>query len=110
MLDLANEERIKHGLEPVELDESMMELAQVRAEEASKLYSHTRPDGTRVSRTYYYAEIINRGAQTPEEAVESWMESEGHRNIIITGRYKFGGFGAYQDEDGKIYCCGLYSR
>jgi len=110
MLDLANEERIEHGLEPVKLDESMMELAMIRAEEASELYSHTRPDGTRVSRTYYYAEIINCGARTPESAIESWMESEGHRDIILTGRYKFGGFGAYQDENGKIFCCGLYSR
>lgn len=110
MLDLANEERIEHGLEPVELDESMMELAMIRAEEASELYSHTRPDGTRVSRTYYYAEIINCGARTPEAAVESWMESQGHRDIILTGRYSFGGFGAYQDENGKIFCCGLYSR
>lgn len=110
MLDLANDERVKHGLEPVELDESMVELAMVRAEEASRLYSHVRPDGTKVSRTYYYAEIINRGAQTPEAAVGSWMESEGHRDIILTGRYKFGGLGAYRDENGKIFCCGLYSR
>lgn len=110
MLDLANEERVEHGLEPVELDKSMMELAMIRAEEASTLYSHTRPDGTKVSRTYYYAEIINCGARTPEAAVESWMESQGHRYIILTGRYRFGGFGAYQDENGKIFCCGLYRR
>jgi len=55
MLDLANEERIEHGLEPVKLDESMMKLAMIRAEETSELYSHTRPDGTRVSRTYALA-------------------------------------------------------
>ena len=110
MLDLANEERIEHGLEPVELDESMMELAMIRAEEASELYSHTRPNGTRVSITYYYAEIINCGARTPEAAVESWMESEGLRDIILTDYYEFGGFGVYQSESGKLYCCGLYRR
>ena len=65
VIKLANAEREKYGLRHLEADNELMELAQIRTEEVYVKYSHELPDSTKVSRTCYYADIINRGAQTP---------------------------------------------
>lgn len=57
VVELTNAERKKRGLHPLEVDDKLMELAQVRAEEVSTKYSHERPDGTRVSETHRCGKI-----------------------------------------------------
>lgn len=79
--NLINAERQKAGLPALAWDSSMESLAKTRAKEVTTKYSHTRPDGTNVM-SFVDGEIIaNR--PTASKAVNGWMNSRGHRNIIL---------------------------
>ncbi len=101
VLRLVNKERKAAGLEALELDETLTEAANVRAEEITKQFSHTRPDGSSaftVLQEYEYSymaagENIAAGQPDPESVVESWMNSEGHRANILSGQFKKLGVG-----------------
>ena len=108
--DLINQERVNAGLDEVEMDSEMAELAQMRAEELEEKYDHVRPNGTRMSTEYKFAEINNRRANTASIAVSSWMGSSGHRDIILKDKYNYAGIGCYKGEDGTVYWCMLFSK
>ena len=102
VIKLTNAEREKHGLPPLEVNDELMKLAQIRAEEVSTKYSHERPDGTRVSKTHGCGENVG-AKKSAEKQVTSWMNSEGHRTNILLDRYQIIGVGCYQDENGRTY-------
>lgn len=102
IIKLTNAEREKYGLHPLEVDNTLMELAQIRAEEVSAKYSHERPDGTRVSKTHGCGENVG-AKKSAEKQVASWMSSEGHRTNILLERYRSIGVGCYQAENGRTY-------
>jgi len=102
VIELTNAEREKHGLHPLEVDEELMELAQIRAKEVSTKYSHERPDGTRVVKTHGCGENVG-AKKSAEKQVASWMNSEGHRTNILIERYKSIGVGCYKADDGRTY-------
>ena len=102
VIELTNAEREKHGIHPLEVDYELMELAQIRAEEVSTKYSHERPDGTRVSKTYGCGENVG-AKKSAEKQVTSWMNSEGHRTNILLERYKSIGVGCCMADDGRTY-------
>ena len=94
----------------MEPDEELMELARMRVPELEEQYSHARPDGTRMSRAYRCGEIINRGASTPQLAVESWLGSPAHREMILDERYHSAGIACHQGADGVTYWCMLFRK
>jgi len=102
VIDLTNAEREKHGLHPLEFDDELMKLAQIRAEEVSVKYSHTRPDGTRISKTYGCGENVG-AKKSAKKQVTSWMNSKGHRTNILLERYTSIGVGCYKADDGRTY-------
>lgn len=104
---LANLERESHGLESLPIDESLMELARVRAMELRGSYSHTRPDGTSVV-DLRCGENGGRRSSAAEQ-VKSWMNSEGHRANILLERYHHIGAGCYQAENGNLYWILIFS-
>ena len=57
-----------------------------------------------------YGEIINRRASTPEIAVSSWLDSPGHRDMILAERYHSAGIACWQGSDGITYWCMLFCR
>ena len=88
VLDLVNIERRKAGVKPLVLSDELMRAAAVRSQEVIKVFSHTRPDGTQFSSIVFkhgrmMGENIGGGYKTPEEAVDGWMHSEGHRKNIL---------------------------
>ena len=101
VIDLVNEERTKRGLNALRTDSRVQEAAQIRAEELVTKYSHTRPTGepcftalTELDVVYGYAgENIAYGQSTPEEVMEAWMNSPGHRANILSDRYSIIGVG-----------------
>lgn len=107
IIELTNSERETHGLLPLPIDQDLMELAQLRAEEVSKKYSHERPDGTTVV-VLGCGENVGARA-TAEKQVESWMKSEGHRRNILLERYKVIGAGCFKAENGRIYWVEVFS-
>ena len=101
VVDLVNEERAKENIPPVTLNATATKAAQVRAEEATKSFSHTRPNGTKCFTALAEANISYTAAgenlagriQTPERAVQAWMESPGHRKNIMNPKYSQIGVG-----------------
>ena len=103
VLYYVNLEREKVGVKPLKLSPELMESAEVRAEEITQEFSHTRPDGsqcfTAVKIPYrYVGENIAAGQSSPEEVVESWMNSQGHRENILNPSFKYLGLGYAYNE------------
>ena len=97
VLELCNAERKKAGLTSLQLDEELAGYAEIRAEEATRKFSHVRPNGKYCSsimpfsyfaRFRQYGENLAGGQLTPEQAMEGWMNSPGHRANILNPRYK----------------------
>ncbi len=108
--DLINQARTENGLHELEINEDAMTLAQLRVPELEIKYDHTRPDGSRLSQTHHCGEIINRRASIPKVAVESWLGSPGHREMILAERYRIAGIACHKGTDGITYWCMLFCR
>ncbi len=101
VLKLVNKERAKAGRKALKLDTSLNSAAKVRAKEITKVFSHDRPDGSscfsimKEMGISYRAvgENIAAGQPTPEEVVNSWMNSEGHRANILSQDFEKLGVG-----------------
>ena len=106
VLQLVNIEREKVGVKPLELSPQLMKYAAVRAEEITRNFSHTRPDGTScfsiVKISYRrIGENIAAGQNSPQSVVEAWMNSKGHRENILNpefGKLGVGYFNAPETE------------
>lgn len=107
VLELVNEERAKVGVEPLELNFSLISAADVRAEEACECFSHTRPDGSLFSTvlddlgvSYYCSgENIAAGSSSAKVTVQQWINSPGHYENIINPAFTQLGVGYYYDKD-----------
>ena len=106
---LVNEEREKQGLEPLDVDENLMELARIRAGELEGKFSHERPDGTHAAQVFSGGENIAGDYTSPSAVMEAWMGSEGHRANILRERFHYVGVGCYQDTNGDLYWVQLFS-
>ncbi len=93
---LVNVEREKVGLPALTVDEEAMDYAQVRAQEISVSYSHTRPDGLKKPSDELGALIENIAfGQSPDAVMKAWMNSLGHRNGILNDDVYAIGVGCY---------------
>ena len=117
ILELVNEERAKAGVNPLTLDASVTAAAQVRAVECETSFSHTRPNGTSFATALQEAGVSYRGAgeniawgqKTPEQVMEGWMNSDGHRANILNANYTTIGIGYYQNAAGVNYWSQLFT-
>ena len=114
--ELVNEHRAAAGLAPVKYSAKLSEAAQVRAVEIEKSFSHTRPDGRYFSSVFaehgisyrYSGENIAWGQKTPEEVVNAWMNSAGHRANILNEKFTELGVGYRQNAKGVNYFTQLF--
>ena len=80
-----------------------VDAAQKRAEEIATVNSHTRPDGSKcftVLKEYGVTaaptgENAAWGSVSPQEVVDAWMQSEGHRANILNPEARAMGVGYY---------------
>lgn len=101
VVSLVNQQRSANGLSAVKLNDTVSAAAQLRAEECAASFSHTRPNGAscftalREMGVNYSgaAENIAYGQDTPQEVVNAWMNSDGHRKNILNGKYTEIGIG-----------------
>lgn len=113
---LVNQEREKAGLAPLSLNTTISSAAQVRAKEIVSQFSHTRPDGRDFSTALQEkgisykgsGENIAKGQKTPEQVMQGWMNSSGHRANIL-GNYTNIGVG-YYEINGVTYWTQLFTR
>lgn len=108
---LVNAARRDAGLSELELDADLCAAAQARAQEIAQSFSHTRPDGSscftileEFGISYRAAgENIAMGQRTPEEVMDGWMNSSGHRANILKGTFTSIGVGYYVDGAGAAH-------
>jgi uncharacterized YkwD family protein len=103
VIDLTNEQRRKNGLQNLQPDTALSNVAQEKSNDmqAKKYFSHTSPtygspfDMMRdFGVTYQSAgENIAMGQQSAEEVVNAWMNSEGHRKNILSPNFTHIGVG-----------------
>ncbi|WP_409972208.1 CAP domain-containing protein [Bacillus sp. Bva_UNVM-123] len=106
VIDLTNTERRKNGLSDLKADTQLSSVAQKKSEDMQQkhYFSHTSPtygspfDMMRdFGVTYQSAgENIAQGQQTPQEVVQAWMNSEGHRKNILSNNFTHIGVGFEQ--------------
>ena len=109
VLRLSNIEREKVGLPPLEMDKKLSGIARIKSQDMAdkKYFSHTSPtygspfDMMKRFGVKYRAagENVAMGQESPEEVVDSWMKSQGHKENILSS--KFGAFGVGYVEQGK---------
>lgn len=121
VLRLTNLERAKEGLSPLSGSNVILrQAADKRAAEAIDNWSHTRPNGEEcftvfkefgiteyrmVGENLYYGSI-----GTPEDAVNSWMNSPGHRANILRPNFTHLGVGVAVDDRGVTYSAQLFMQ
>nr|WP_325219478.1 CAP domain-containing protein [uncultured Oscillibacter sp.] len=101
VLDLVNAARAQNGKAPLTLNDSLSDVAQLRADEIVQSFSHTRPNGTSCFTALKEAGISYRttgeniaaGQGSPASVMDSWMNSEGHRANILNGDFTSIGIG-----------------
>ena len=103
---IVNSERAEYGLEPLKYSDRLSEAAIVRAGEIQNYFSHTRPSGqscfTAIDelgiRYRSAGENIAYGQRDPDEVMNAWMNSSGHRANILSTNYEYIGVGvAYRN-------------
>ena len=113
---LVNAARAEYGLPALTVDAKVQQAAQVRAQESAQSFSHTRPDGSSFSTALTEAgvsyirsgENIAYGQTTPQQVVQAWMDSAGHRANILDAGFTHIGVG-YAVVDGTAYWTQLFT-
>lgn len=110
---MINEIRIENGINPVKTAPILMQMADDRAKELTDFYSHNRPGGSKwytILKDYnlgtdrYAGENIAAGYISPEEVIDGWMNSSGHRSTILNSNYDYVCVGVrYKDDDPDYY-------
>lgn len=100
VIRLTNIERVKDGATPLQYHAGLQRAAMIRAEEITKSFSHTRPDGTTAETVLLDCGVSNgageniaAGQKTPEAVVRAWMNSSGHRATMLNPNAKYIGVG-----------------
>lgn len=109
ILKLANIEREKNGLSPLILDKKLCLLSGEKANDMAKNnyfshnskvlgtpFEHMKKNGVKYRTA---AENIAKGQKTPEEVMNTWKKSPGHRKNILNP--KFHKMGINKDELGQ---------
>lgn len=97
VIQLTNQERAKNGLKPFTQNWELSRISRIKAMDMRDhhYFSHTSPtykDPFTMIRNFGIsyqaaAENIAAGQKTPQEVVQSWMNSPGHRANILNAGY-----------------------
>ncbi|MFJ7636866.1 CAP domain-containing protein [Peribacillus sp. NPDC097264] len=103
VVTLTNAERAKQGLAALEIDTELSKVARAKSQDMkdNNYFDHNSPtygspfDMMKQFGISYTSagENIAQGQQTPEEVVEAWMNSQGHRENIMNASFTHIGVG-----------------
>ncbi|WP_242241542.1 CAP domain-containing protein [Bacillus cereus group sp. BfR-BA-01309] len=103
VVELTNAERAKQGLSALKIDTELSKVARIKSEDMQKnnYFDHNSPTyGSpfdmmkKFGISYTSAgENIAQGQRTPEEVVQAWMNSAGHRANILNNSFTHIGVG-----------------
>lgn len=112
LIDRANIERKKVNLAPLHADRLVNLAASAHAAKMAQraTFSHEldgQSVGDRLANLGFVwgkcAENIARGQKTPAEAIESWMNSPGHRANLLGAEYSHTGVALFESSEGQKY-------
>ena len=115
LLSVTNEARSIEGLPRLATDASLTRAAQAYAAQLAGYdwFDHTGPDGTTMASRAeaagytggWLAEVLFVGAsfEGPSEIVGLWLDSPGHRSILLGGQFTSVGVGC--SESGEMRWC-----
>jgi uncharacterized protein (TIGR03000 family) len=119
VLDLTNAVRTQAGLPPLQPDLRLTQAAREHSADMARhnTIAHTLDNGTfvdRMRRTGYVhmaaGENCAQGQPTPAAAVQSWMQSPGHRANLLNPRYTEIGVGIQIGASGQKFWTQLFAR
>lgn len=97
VVNLVNQERAKAGLSPLASDSALTKVALDKAKDMYEkgYFDHNSPtygSPFDMMRSYgirytYAGENIAKGQRTPQEVMDSWMNSPGHRQNIMSPNF-----------------------
>lgn len=98
-----NAQRARYGLPPLAVDLTLVQSARDHAAWMTNSHNlqHTRSA---------VAENIAMGQQNTAEAIQSWMNSPGHRANILNGGYRRIGVAAFVTPEGTCFWCQQFLR
>lgn len=114
VVDLTNTQRTQAGLQPLRLNSKLNNIATAHSEDMAQhdYFSHNGLDGSTVGDRakgagYQFSSVgenIAAGYTTPEDVVQGWMNSPGHRANILNPNYQEIGVGYYYlaNDTGKV--------
>ena len=113
LLNTINQKRKENNLVELTIDDELQNVARLKAIEMVEkdYFSHTSPTyGSpfemmdQMGITYKVAGENIAGNISPEEAINAWMQSEGHRDNILENGYNYPGIGiAKSPKYGNIF-------
>ena len=119
VLTLVNAERSKAGLQPLKMSEELRSIATLKSRDMidKNYFDHTSPTyGTPFQMlqdfgVHYSAagENIAAGQKTPEEVMNAWLNSSGHRANILNKNFDTIGIGIAEGGSYGIYWTQLFT-
>jgi uncharacterized protein YkwD len=121
LFDAINAQRAQAGCQPLSASDSLAQAALDHSRDMAErnFFSHTGSDGSkpaaRASRAGYEFlggfETITAGQKTADEALQSWLNSKPHRDILLNCTLDDAGLGFVHDTDGDgftYYWTGMF--
>ncbi len=115
-VEAVNRARAEHGLEQLTVNPILVEIARDHSRDMVRrgYFDHRSPDGDSVRdrirhRSIAYSRIgenlhKNSGSEDPvRTAVESWLKSRGHRELLLSPEFRETGIGVAVDDEGAVY-------
>lgn len=113
VVELVNAERAKNGLQPLTMNADLSKVATLKSQDMAKLnyFDHNSPTYgspfdmmTKFGISYRTAgENIAMGQTSPEQVMQGWMNSPGHRANILRSSFTQIGVGVAKNSNGTIY-------
>lgn len=117
---LVNIEREKNGLQPLAFDSSISNVARAKSKDMAdnNYFAHQSPtygSAGDMLRNFginwsAWGENIASGQDTPEEVVNAWMNSEGHRANILSSNFGKIGVGYVTNSNGTAYWTQMFTN
>lgn len=116
IISQTNEYRVSQGLNVLETDTALCEVAMLRAKEIVTVWSHTRPDGSKfykILENMNYkmdaaGENLGRYHLSVDEVMDMWKSSDSHNKNMLGNYTKMGA--AIYEEKGKFYFVQIFAR
>lgn len=112
VLELVNQERAAAGLKPLTMNTKLSEVAAMKSQDMANLgyFDHTSPtygspfDMMKQFGISYKAagENIAKGQTSPEQVMDGWMNSPGHRANILNANFTQLGVGIAKNANGQL--------